>query len=81
MPPDCAKSRDGAGLDDKSDHLARGAHRREIRDQGRAMCCRSCQIEAIGVRHLRPRGHEVGHEFPLGVGGAIDFGKSPELGV
>jgi hypothetical protein len=41
----------------------------------------SGEVEAIEVHHFGPRRHEVGHEFLLRVGGAIDFGKGAQLGV
>src|SRR5579872_6962631 len=39
----------------------------------------SCQVVAVGVHHLVPRGHEVLHEALLGVGAGIDLGDCPQL--
>ena len=42
---------------------------------------RSGEIEAVEVHHLGPRSDKVLHELLLGIAAAVDFGKSPELGV
>jgi len=39
------------------------------------------EIEAIGVHHLGPRGHEVLNELLLGVCACIDFRERAELRV
>ena len=43
--------------------------------------CGSGDVESVKVHHFGPAGHKIVDELGLGVGGAVNFGEGPELGV